>query len=203
MATELDHLRAELGRLRAENERLRSAPGWPPGHYYSPLPSPEALRTREQAIWGEPPRRLPAIDLNEDGQLALLGQLAGYYRDLPFGDQPQPGLRYHFANPMFGYADAVVLYCLIRHLKPKRVIEVGSGYSSAVMLDTNDLFFGGRIALTFIEPHPDRLLSLLHEGDADRARIIRTPVQDVDPDLFGELAADYILFIDSSHVAKV
>ena len=92
---------------------------------------------------------------------------------------------------------------MIRHLKPKRIIEIGSGFSSAVMLDTNELFFDGCIECTFIEPHPDRLLSVLKNADRDRHSIIATRLQDVDVDLFKRLSGDDILFVDSSHVAKV
>src|SRR5262249_51820098 len=97
----------------------------------------------------------------------------------------------------------ITLYGMIRHLKPQRIVEVGSGFSSAVMLDTSDRFFGGTISCTFIEPHPERLSSLLREGDREKHRVLARPVQDVDLEPFPELAANDILFVDSSHVAKV
>src|SRR5262249_30901378 len=111
--------------------------------------------------------------------------------------------RYYFRNEWFGYADALVLYGMIRYLRPRRVIEVGSGFSSAVMLDTNDLFCGGRVALTFVEPYPDRLFSLLRGSDRDKHTVIARPVQDVDLSLFQALSDNDILFVDSSHVSKV
>jgi hypothetical protein len=192
-----------VGKYVRELEQYRQEQACPPGHYYSPLPSREEVRAREQAIWGPVPRSLPGIDLNEEGQLALLEELRAYYPEMPFGEEPRPGLRYSFANVWFGHPDAVALYCMLRHLKPRRVIEVGSGHSSAVILDTNDLFFGGRIACTFIDPEPARLLSLLKGGDRGRHTLIPARVQDVDPGLFGQLAANDVLFVDSSHVAKV
>ena len=57
---------------------------------------------------------------------------------------------------MYSYSDAICLYGMMRHLKPRRLIEVGSGFSSAAILDTNELFFGHHIACTFIDPEPDR-----------------------------------------------
>ena len=47
-------------------------------------------------------------------------------------------LRYYFWNIFYCYSDAIFLYCIIRHFKPSRIVEIGSGFSSAVMLDTND-----------------------------------------------------------------
>jgi len=111
--------------------------------------------------------------------------------------------RYFFENPNYGYADGVFLYCMIRYLKPKRIIEVGSGYSSCMMLDTNELFFDESIEFTFIDPHPQMLRALLRKEDHEHVRIIGKRVQDVDADEFRVLGSRDILFIDSSHVSKV
>ena len=53
----------------------------------------------------------------------LLERFAGYYPDIPFTDQPSPGLRYHYQNPAYGYSDAIMLHCMLRHLAPRRVVE--------------------------------------------------------------------------------
>jgi hypothetical protein len=176
---------------------------FPPGHYYSPIPSQREVRARERAIWGAPPRKLRSIELNEERQVALFKEFKKYYKAIPFGDSPKDGLRYYFKNDWFGYGDAVVLYCMIRHVKPKRIIEIGSGFSSAVILDTNDLFFDGTIGCTFVEPNPERLFSLLKDSDRGRHSVIPTQLQNVDLALFTQLSANDILFVDSSHVAKV
>ena len=52
---------------------------------------------------------------------------------------------------------------MIRHLKPKKIIEIGSGFSSALMLDVNDLYFDKKIHMTFIEPYPFLLKELLNK----------------------------------------
>jgi predicted O-methyltransferase YrrM len=147
-------------------------------------------------------RELPGIDLNEDGQLVLLEALKQYYPAQPFTSQPQLDRRYRFDNPAFGHCDAIILYCLMRHARPRRIVEVGSGYSSCVFLDTNDLNFGGGIACTFIDPYPELLRSLLRPGDAERVRILQQEVQDIDTAIVQELEAGDMLFIDSSHIAK-
>jgi hypothetical protein len=81
------------------------------------------------------------------------------------------------------------------------VIEVGSGFSSAALLDVNDRFLGGRMQLTFVEPYPERLRSLLRP--TDDVEIVEEPVQQVDPGRFDELGAGDVLLVDSSHVLKV
>lgn len=175
-----------------------------PGHYYSPLPDVDEIRSNETAIFGNgnSPRTIPGIDLREAEQLELLKKLAGYYHELPFPVRPTPGFRYYFENDWYSYSDAIFLYGTIRHFRPQRIVEVGSGFSSCVMLDTNDRFFDGQIACTFIDPDPARLLENIGPRDRERSLIIPERVQDVDPGLFTQLDRGDILFVDSSHVTK-
>jgi hypothetical protein len=111
-------------------------------------------------------------------------------------------LRYQFDNSFFSYDDGLVLHCMLRRLRPHRVVEVGSGWSSACMLDTNDLFLDGATQLTFIDVETDRLESLLRAGDRELVTVHQAPVQAVDPAVFTELQGGDVLFIDSSHVTK-
>lgn len=204
LLTERDRLELERDRLAGELGRLRQAHRFvPPGHFYSPMPSPEEVARDAERIYPAPPRTLPGIDLREDAQMALLERFLPLYGEMPFSSQPKPGLRYGFENGAYSYADAILLHCMIRHLAPKRIIEIGSGHSSCVSLDTNERYFGGRIEAVFIEPYPDLLRSLLKPGDAERIRIIPSRLQDVPAGLFATLQANDILFIDSTHVGKI
>jgi hypothetical protein len=199
-------LRSEVKQLRArvaELERDTSALYVPPGHYYSPIPDPDAVAQLDAVFLNRVPHDLLGLDLNEAGQLALVQELAASYPEMPFEDGRTPGLRFWFDNDQFGHGDAVMLYGMLRHLRPKRVIEIGSGYSSCVTLDTNARFFANQISCTFIEPYPERLLSLIQPGDRERFTLIPTPLQDVDVSVFEQLEAGDILFIDSTHVAKL
>jgi hypothetical protein len=200
-ARERDVLRTERDTLRAERDRYLT---WvPPGHYYSPLPNLDDVRRKERHIFDNVPDSLAAVDLNEAGQLALFEEFKEFYKDQPFSEQKGGATRYYFDNQSYGYADALVLHCMIRHARPKKIIEVGSGFSSCVTLDTNERFFGGSIACTFIEPYPELFLSLLRPGDLERLTFVQSNLQDLDPDLFTALEAGDILFIDSTHVSKV
>jgi len=175
---------------------------WPPGHYYSALPNLAWVRQRSGAIFGDR-RSIPGIDLRVIEQLALAERFSELVRDAPFPSQPDPRHRYYSDNPFFGYADGLILNCVIRYLQPLRIVEVGSGFSSALILDTNDRDLGGRCRCTFIDPEQDRLRSLLSERDLRAATVVDRPVQDVSPALFSELDSGDVLFIDSSHVSKV
>ncbi|MDQ3777149.1 MAG: class I SAM-dependent methyltransferase [Pseudomonadota bacterium] len=143
---------------------------------------------------------VPGVELNARSQQALLRTLRPYYADQPFSAQAATGLRYYFENDFFSYADGIFLYSLLRHLRPRRFVEIGSGYSSALALDVNDLFLHGRTQMTFIEPNAQRLLSLLRPEDRARTRLHEKLVQDVPLSVFAEVKRGDVLFVDSSHV---
>ena len=170
---------------------------FPPGHFYSPIPADDDF---QQTAVNEP---LRDIELNEEGQQRLLLDLSRYYEELPFLDSRQPDLRYYFDQVWYCYADAIYLYSLIRQFAPRRYFEIGSGFSSAVALDTSDLFLSGSMRCTFIDPYPERLQELLRAEDWTRCRLHPKRVQDFPSEMFDELEANDILFVDSSHVSKV
>lgn len=185
-----------------ELELLRWRTWQPPGHFYSPIPSLEDVALYGATIFDGGRTEFGAIDLNIIEQARLLECFASQYGEIPFPEHRQDGFRYFFENEYFSYADGVVLYCMLRHFRPKRVIEVGSGYSSALMLDTNDRFLGGSVDFTFIEPHPQRLESLILNQDHTNTQILRHSVQSTPFSVFEALQDGDFLFIDSSHVSK-
>jgi len=166
--------------------------------YDSPIPSMDEIKRYNFNL--PLPKVLPGIDLNVDEQLNLLDSFETFYKELPFTDEKSEGLRYYYKNDCYSYSDAILLYCMIRHLKPHKLIEVGSGFSSSVTLDTNEKFMGNSINCTFIEPYPERLLSLLKSDD--KATIHKKRLQEIPIEMFKELNENDILFIDSTHVAK-
>jgi predicted O-methyltransferase YrrM len=188
------------GLLGSENFAL--VRDYPPGHFYSPIPDLCELREQANARCEEGIENLPGIELNESRQLQMVDTFAQFYGELPFPDKQTRQFRYFFDNPYFSYGDGVILYSFLRSFKPERVVEVGSGFSSAEMLDVNDVFFDRAVEFIFIEPHPERLYSLLSEQEKGSYRIEVKPVQRVDATVFRSLAQNDVLFIDSSHVGK-
>lgn len=188
----------------AKSPNFRFLKFFPPGHFYSPIPDVSEIKGRDSM---EPPssvKEISGIDLNVEKQRELLDHFSTYNQDLLWPvESSDAQYRYEFNNHYFSYGDAVTLYSMMRHLEPKKVIEVGSGYSSALMLDVNRLFFDYKINITCIEPFPERLKSLLNDEDLTQLTLLEQPVQEVDLSLFENLEAGDILFIDSSHVSKI
>ena len=172
------------------------------GHYYSPVPSIKELERDAPRIFDRSLRSLAGVELNQVDQLALLTKFATFYKEQPFSETPRDEVRYFFDNYWYGRADALFLYSIIRLFRPSRIVEIGSGFSSAVMLDTNERFMDRSMRLTFIEPDSARLRKLLREKDYNQVTIIEQRIQDVDSGMVDQLAANDILFVDSSHVSK-
>ena len=199
LIVERDSLRGHIERLE-KPLRLLSAPA---GTYGSPIVDPSLPEVRraveEQGRWewhGAP------LDLDESAMLELFHRLRRHYEEADFPETRTPGSRFYFSNPAFAYADAITLFSMMREFRPKRIVEAGAGFSSALMMDANDRFFGGAIELEFLDPDPRVALSLLEPGDPYRERIRTLPLQEAGLELFEPLEENDILFIDSSHVGK-
>jgi methyltransferase family protein len=194
-------LKDKINKVGVDDEK---SPLWRAlGHFYSPVANIEDIKADEARIFNRDRRTLPGIGLNEDKQLAVLEEFASFYDDIPFGDEPSDKMRYGFLNGGYSYSDAISLYSMMRRVKPKRIVEVGSGYSSCCMLDTNDAFFNGDIDIRFVEPYPQLLKSLVRPSDLETREIIEKRVQDVDIEVFTSLQENDILFVDSTHVSRV
>lgn len=206
MAREHKRMSRQLAEAQAQlAEEQRKLSEWsrfsPPGHFYSPLPSREEVAEAWARGGFGPP--FAAVDLNEAGQFARLERFAGWYAEQPFPEHATPGRRFYLDNPSYGHYDAFMLYGMLREARPKRIIEVGSGFSSAAMLDLNETVFGGAMKFTFIDPDMGRLRPLLRADDHTRCHLIEKKVQDVPLEAFSELGENDVLFIDSSHVSKI
>ncbi len=165
-----------------------------PIHYYEPLPD---FRTLTQAML-EIRRVSPGIDFAVPAQISLVETLAAESR-AELDGIAQEGA-FDFANTLFAGLDACAYYALIRHLRPNRVMEIGSGYSTRIAslaLARNEAE-GSPGKITCIEPYPEARLT---QSNADY-RLIQKPVQEVPLATFEELSMNDILMIDSSHVAK-
>ncbi|MGE4065073.1 MAG: class I SAM-dependent methyltransferase [Rhodospirillaceae bacterium] len=177
----------------------------PPGHFYSPIADLHDIAARAKTIF-DPDAPLPDVDLAAASQRALWDKFAAHAARFTIvfsqDEAARAGLRYYSGNDHFGPGDATIYAGMLLEHRPRRVIEVGSGFSSALFLDINAKFFGGEIAATFIEPYPARLLALLTDADRARTRLLRQTVQSVPLEVFADLEAGDILFVDSTHVAK-
>lgn len=178
---------------RRQADRMRVH--WRSTHYYHPTYRNDDLPSDVTA-----PRDLAGLDLNETGQLELLAAL-NYQDELAdLTRHHDPDLAYTYDNNQYGAGDADSLYAMLRHLKPRRLFEIGSGNSTRVAakaLARNAADDSGyKCRHVCIEPYEMPWLEKLGP------EILRKRVEDVPLSFFDELEAGDVLFIDSSHVIR-
>jgi len=194
----------------SEYKALMQSAWVPSGHFYSPIPDKDDIKNFFEAHPEEyPVADLNGVDFNLESQYALCADFAktdldDFWPDRPPSQGMVVNRRYFVENGYFSIIDAIVYFNMIQKYRPKKIIEIGSGFSSAIALDANEAIRNNQMKCTFIEPYPERLYSLLSEKDKSREniQIIECKLQDVDLSIFKELTRGDILFIDSTHVSK-
>jgi hypothetical protein len=169
-------------------------------HYYSPVPDIVDLRTRR--VWD---RRSPlaGIDMRAPQQLILLAELGSEFGAecrWPHGPSRDES-EFYTDNTSFSYGCAAATHALVRKLRPRRVIEIGSGFSSRVIaaaLRRNEKDSGKRAEYTLVDPFPENRLEQL----PGVGRVLRQRVELLDADLFQTLGENDILFVDSGHTVR-
>ncbi len=174
----------------------------PPGHFYSPVVDPkEAERYLESRKVDFSADSLPGIPVVRADIVETWGKLVPHFVSLPFGDGLTPPYRYQYDNSMYAWGDGSVLSAMISVYRPKRIIEIGSGWSSACSIDTVQFIAKTDTKLTFIEPYT-KILREVMRADYRKLHVIETAVQDTPVTIYDELEAGDILFIDSTHVLR-
>jgi hypothetical protein len=192
--------RDELSRRCSQLATVVENMGFPPGHFYSVVVDAHdphvisAVRSRTSHI--------ERISVDEKPILETLRAFAKHYARYPFSRDNEGRYRFHLNNTFLGPHDSFALFSIILELEPSRVVEIGSGFSSALLLDVNEHFLEGKMSLTFIDPSLEQLRALIHGSELKTATMIERGVQDVPFEVFDALRSGDLLFIDSSHVSK-
>jgi predicted O-methyltransferase YrrM len=155
-------------------------------------------KLQEKDHWGEP-RYIQGLQIDETKCLEFLSQTCApfksEYEKFPQHAQPNTA-EFYLQNDWFGPVDAELLYSMVRSSRPRKIVEVGSGFSTRLIrmaIGHEKL----QTRLTSIDPEP----RIDIEKHADEC--IRKPVEDLDaPTIADSLDANDILFIDSSHLVR-
>lgn len=203
LEAERDGLKDYAAQLEMVVAKAHLAHRFPLGHFYSPVTDPhdDLVKQAAEAFSRRSEMATPEF-IDSDAMLDLFRKLSGHAARLHFPERRTAPKRYFRRNESFGAGDALILASLMLEYRPKRIVEIGSGMSSLVMMDVNDEFFDGGVALDFIEPYPKVLLNALPPDDPYLPRLQQKRSQDVPLELFASLEAGDMLFIDSSHVMK-
>ena len=176
-----------------------------PVHYYSPIPDIFDLSKRK--IWDKK-SNLTGVNFNEKTQIAFLHELGKKYAkecDWPLKPTKNPA-DYFVDNQGFSYGCAAALHSMIRHYKPKRVIEIGSGNSSQVIaaaLSINKMKDHQKSKYIIVDPYPTHYLAKRPGRSGYYSQLLKQKVELLDPKFFDQLDKNDILFIDSGHTVRI
>lgn len=174
-----------------------------PNHYYEPVPD---TRTLEDDLF-QKQSELIGIGINEQEQINLLSlffsRFKKEYENFPRNKTSIP-YQYYVNNSGFEPVDGEILYCMVRHFRPKKIFEIGSGnstyLSAQAILKNKEDGDDYKCELVAIEPYPN---DILKAGFPGLSKLIPKKVQDISLLEFKKLTKNDILFIDSSHVLKI
>lgn len=167
-------------------------------HYYLPIPDDDDLKHLCSS-------ELIGIAMNDKFQLCFTNDVILKYKSefvsFPIHSSGNP-CHYYLVNGNFMVGDGNAYCALIRHLKPKAIIEVGSGNSTLLANHAieKNIEESADYECNFIaiEPYPrDCLMTLSRVTELKKCK-----VQNVALDYFIQLNPGDILFIDSSHALK-
>lgn len=166
-------------------------------HYYEPLFQEKHLKRPLDM-----PRHLPGLNLNIASQLDLMKKMnfSSELVEMKLDHKHQNVMNFSLGNYTFEAGDAEFLYSFIRHLKPSKIIEIGSGNSTKIghaALKKNREENKKAFEHICIEPYEMPWLEQFSE-----IRVTRKLIEDIDFDWKNELQAGDILFIDSSHIIR-
>jgi hypothetical protein len=170
-------------------------------HFYEPIPD---TRTLKDELWLKQ-SSLVGVEIDDEEIVRLLSEFRAKYKEeydrFPRKESGDP-FAYYFYNETFGSVDGEIYYSMIRHFRPKRIIEIGCGKSTllaskAVLKNMEDQ---ENVQLLGVEPYPSEVM---RRGFPGLSELRECKAQDVEIDEFLELEANDILFVDSSHVLKI
>jgi predicted O-methyltransferase YrrM len=166
-------------------------------HYYDPFYNSDYFPASARDA-----RALPGVDFKLPQQLRFLRTLK-YSNELiamKLDDVGKSLTDFHFDNKRFERGDADFLYQFIRAVKPRKIVEIGSGYSTKIarLAQIRNRNESG-LATKHICIEPFEMKWLEELGDIE---VVRSRVEMFDFNWSTELQAGDLLFIDSSHMIR-
>nr|WP_165388528.1 class I SAM-dependent methyltransferase [Sphingomonas populi] len=205
---ELKHLPIEdiIRRLMGGNEHkdLVKSNGLmfkPAGHFYSPIVDTTFVLERKSSIFSKN-KDIDGIDINESYQKEFVQFLESVEVNLPFRDAQSPEHRYFYDNNAFVWGDGAVYAAMLMRHRPNKIIEIGSGYSSALALDVIDRIDGYCPNVKLFDPYPELVKSILANYPSENVSIDGKFIQDVPLEDLSDLKAGDFYFMDTTHVVK-
>ncbi len=170
-----------------------------PQHFYSQIPNIKELKVETR--WQKP---LSFTDVKGSDIASQLTAFEAIFETdplpLPLNDFYKQCVQTNGEDGGYGEIETVVLYHFILKHQPQRIVQVGCGVSTAIILAACKQLSNYTPTIVCVEPYPTVWLTKLHE--AGTITLVKEKAQYADKKWFNALTANDLLFIDSTHTVK-
>lgn len=167
---------------------------------YSPIPD---LPPASAPVWNRK-SDMPGIELDLDAQLdwlrrCLAPSLAEFMARFVHCSGNAP---IDLRNGYYQLVDAALLFAMVRHFRPRRLLELGSGFSTLISAEAclANAREGQAVDFVSVDPEPRTTSAARALGVT---RLERQSAADIPLDTFLDLDANDILFVDTTHTVKL
>ncbi len=170
-----------------------------PRNFYSSIPDIAALRSTDD--WRGPRSMVGVAGADLDEQMAFVASCCtDTLRVRTARGDIAPDAWKDNGEVGFGIVEADFLHCFIASKRPAKVVQVGAGVSTAVILRAAREG-GFPIEVVAIDPYPTPYLRSM--AQAGRIRLVAERAQAVASEELTAVGEGGLLFVDSTHTVKV
>jgi Methyltransferase domain len=166
-----------------------------PRHFYSSIPDLRELSAHD--AWKAQSTMAGVAGTDTTAQLAFLRNCCGSLGFTRYSVHARACERN--GEEGYGPIESDVLFAFIARHLPAKVIQVGAGVSTAVILHAAEVV-GYKPEILCVDPYPNRFLT--HSAASGAIHLIARKIQDVGIDLVTGLKSGDLLFVDSTHAVK-
>lgn len=166
-----------------------------PRHFYSEIP--DLRKLRRTTHWRKPFSMVGVQGVDPDEQLSFVRSLLtdDVRRRIARGDIHATACGRN-GEPGYGPVEADFLYAFVSTQRPRRIVQIGCGVSTAVcLLGASEA--GYIPAITCVEPYPNQFIQAA--ARAGEITLLPQPVETLDYAFLADLGPGDLFFVDSSH----
>jgi len=168
-----------------------------PRHFYSEIPDIRSLKKNKK--WLSPYTMVGVAGADIAEQFGFVKDCCAEFFEVLKEKRAHASALALTGHDGYGIAESDFLQAFILKKKPRKVIQIGCGLSTAIMLDAGKKN-GAGLSLTCIDPFPDDYLKDLEKDG--RITLVSGKAEEVPINLYLDLQAGDLLFVDSTHTLR-
>jgi Methyltransferase domain len=168
-----------------------------PRHFYSQVP--DIAELQKDLYWKLPFEMVGVRGMELKDQIQFINQICSGVNNSDLNKVHENAIAENGEGGGYGPIEAEFLFCFVKKIKPAKVIQVGCGVSTAIILRAaQSAGYSPRIVC--VEPFPTPYLMQLEKKGL--IKLIKEKAQKVEEELLLDLSSNDLFFVDSTHTVK-